>query len=75
MRSFSAFPFAGRGSRLPVPRDEVYGAVREILPAVRFAAVKKQQLAWLKQLEACGSDAQKCDLIAARVKELRQMVW
>ncbi len=55
--------------------NEVYAAVREVLPAERFAAVKKEQIAWLKQLEAAGTTAKKCELIAARIKELRGLVW
>ena len=55
--------------------NEVYAAVRSILPAERFAAVKKEQIAWLKQLEAADTPAKKCDIIAARIKELRKLVW
>jgi hypothetical protein len=55
--------------------NEVYAAVRTVLPAERFAAVKKEEIAWLKQLEAADTPAKKCDLIAARIKELRKLVW
>ncbi len=55
--------------------NEVYAGVRAVLPAERFAAVKKEQIAWLKQLEATDTPAKKCDLIAARIKELRKFVW
>jgi hypothetical protein len=55
--------------------NEVYAAVRSVLPAERFAAVKKEQIAWLKQLEAADTPAKKCELIAARIKELRKLVW
>lgn len=55
--------------------NETYTAVRTVLPAERFAAVKKEQIAWLKQLEAADTPAKKCDLIAARIRELRRLVW
>ena len=55
--------------------NETYAAIRTILPAERFAAVKKEQIAWLKQLEASDSIAGKCELMAARIKELRRLVW
>ena len=60
---------------LDVTLNEVYRALRIVLPAERFAAVKKEQIAWLKRLEASRSVAAKCELIAARVKELRDLVW
>jgi hypothetical protein len=55
--------------------NDVYGGVRLLLPPERFAAVKKAQRAWLKQLEAGGSDTNKCKLMVARIGELREMVW
>ena len=55
--------------------NETYSAIRTILPAERFAAVKKEQIAWLKQLEAADTTAKKSDIIAARIKELRKLVW
>jgi uncharacterized protein YecT (DUF1311 family) len=55
--------------------NETYAAVRTVLPAERFAAVTKEQIAWLEQLEAADTTAKKCDLIAARIRELRKLVW
>ncbi|TSA35412.1 MAG: hypothetical protein D4R65_04555 [Verrucomicrobiaceae bacterium] len=55
--------------------NEVYGAVRVILPAGRFAKVKKEQIAWLKKLEATEQMGQKSDLIGARIQELQKLVW
>jgi hypothetical protein len=55
--------------------NEVYAAVRIILPAERFAAVKKEQIQWLKKLEAADSIGKKGELMAARIKELRRLVW
>ncbi len=55
--------------------NEVYGAVRVVLPAERFAEVKKAQIAWLKQLEASSNGAAKCKSIATRIKQLRQLMW
>ena len=55
--------------------NEVYRALRVLLPPDRFAHVKKKQIAWLKQLEAADSDKQKANLISVRVRELREMAW
>jgi hypothetical protein len=52
----------------------VYGVVRAILPATRFAAVKKEQIEWLKR-DAAVSTEEKCKLIQARIKALQQFVW
>jgi hypothetical protein len=55
--------------------NNVYRGIRLLLPAARFAAVKKQQLAWIKTLEAAGSDSAKIKLIAQRIGELQQLAW
>ena len=55
--------------------NEVYRAVRLLLPGGRFAAVKKAQIAWLKQLDAIKSDAGKCKFMEARIEALREFVW
>ncbi|MEI6494241.1 MAG: hypothetical protein WCO94_16975 [Verrucomicrobiota bacterium] len=70
--------FANEENRLSWHDDrlnEVYRALRVLLPPDRFARVKKDQIAWLKRLEATGSDKQKADLIAARIRELRELAW
>ncbi len=70
--------FTDESSRLQWHDDrlnETYAAIRTILPAERFATVKKEQIAWLKQLEAADTTAKKCALIAARIEELRKLVW
>jgi hypothetical protein len=55
--------------------NEAYRALRVLLPPDRFARVKKDQIAWLKRLEATGTNKQKADLIAARIRELRELAW
>jgi hypothetical protein len=55
--------------------NNVYSGLRIILPAERFAAVKKEQIESLKKLEAADSIGKKCELMAARIKELRRLVW
>ena len=55
--------------------NDVYQAVRIVLPAERFAAVKKEQIAWLKQLNTHRSAADKCKFIGARIQQLRQLMW
>jgi hypothetical protein len=55
--------------------NAVYHGVRLALPPERFAAVKKEQIAWVKQLEAKPSVDEKCKFIASRVKELQSLLW
>lgn len=55
--------------------NEVYRAVRRVLPAARFAALKKQQIAWIKILDAAHSDTAKIKLIAERIGELQKLAW
>jgi hypothetical protein len=55
--------------------NKVYNAVRAVLPAKRFAAVKKEQLEWLKQLDAQSSAAAKCKLMRTRIEELVKLLW
>jgi hypothetical protein len=55
--------------------NDVYSAVRMVLPSERFASVKKEQIAWLKKLAGSDSAAKKCEFMAARIQELRQLLW
>ncbi len=55
--------------------NEVYRAIRRLLPVTRFAALKKQQIAWIKTLEAAETDAGKIKLIAERIGELQKLAW
>lgn len=55
--------------------NEVYNALRVILPAERFAALKAKQIAWIKKLDAMDSAGRKCDLIHDRIDELRRIAW
>ena len=49
--------------------------IRVILPAERFAAVKKEQIAWLKRFEATETGAKKCEMLRTRIQELRKYLW
>lgn len=55
--------------------NEVYLAVRLVLPPARFAAVKKEQIEWLKKREATTSIEEKCKLMEARIKVLQELLW
>lgn len=55
--------------------NEVYKAVRTVLPAKRFAAIKNEQREWVKQLEAQKSAAEKIKLIRPRIAQLRDLLW
>jgi uncharacterized protein YecT (DUF1311 family) len=55
--------------------NKVYRAAQFILPAARFAAVKKEQIEWLKKRDAASSTIEKCTLLEARIKTLQELVW
>jgi uncharacterized protein YecT (DUF1311 family) len=51
--------------------NKVYRAAQFILPLARFAAVKKEQIEWLKKRDAAPSIGEKCKLIEAELKRCR----
>ena len=55
--------------------NRVYRAAQLILPSARFAAVKKEQIEWLKKRDAASSISEKCKLVEARIKALQELVW
>ena len=55
--------------------NQIYLAVRLVLPQARFAAVKKEQIEWLKKRDAASSVEEKCKLTEARTKALQELLW
>ena len=55
--------------------NKAYRAAQFILPPARFAAVKKEQIEWLKKRNAAPSTDEKCKLMEARIKALQELVW
>lgn len=55
--------------------NKVYRAAQFILPLARFAAVKKEQIEWLKKRDAAPLIVEKCKLIEARIKALQELLW
>jgi uncharacterized protein YecT (DUF1311 family) len=55
--------------------NEVYSAVRFILPKTEFEKVKAEQIAWLKQRDAAPSIEEKNQRIQARIKALGDLLW
>ena len=55
--------------------NRVYRAAQFILRPARFAAVKREQIEWLKKRDAAPSIDEKCKLMEARIKALQQLVW
>jgi uncharacterized protein YecT (DUF1311 family) len=55
--------------------NDVYQAIRYILPANRFAKVKEEQVAWLKTRDAAHSVEEKSKLAESRIKTLQDLVW
>ena len=54
--------------------NKVYRAAQFILPPARFAAVKREQIEWLKKRNAASSTDEKCKLMGARIKVLQELV-
>jgi uncharacterized protein YecT (DUF1311 family) len=55
--------------------NDVYQAVRYVLPANRFAKVKQEQIAWLKTRHAAHSAEEKSKLTESRTKALQDLLW
>ncbi len=55
--------------------NQIYLAVRLVLPQARFAAVKKEQIEGLKKRDAVGSIGEKCKLMEARIRGLQNLLW
>ena len=54
---------------------DVWNVLGVILPPERFAALKKEQGAWLEKLQSADSATMKTALIAAWIEELRAAAW
>ncbi len=55
--------------------NEVYRAVRVVLPAKRFAEIKQDQHTWLRNRDAEPSIKQRCTMMEARIKALQDLLW
>lgn len=55
--------------------NNVYQAVRSVLPANRFGKVKQEQIAWLKTREGAQSVEEKSKLTESRIKTLQDLLW
>jgi uncharacterized protein YecT (DUF1311 family) len=55
--------------------NDVYDAVRFVLPPDRFARVKQEQIAWLKTRDAAHSAEEKSKLTENRVRVLQNLLW
>ena len=55
--------------------NDVYQAVRYVLPANRFTNVKQEQIAWLKTRDAARSSEEKSKLTESRIKTLQDLLW
>jgi uncharacterized protein YecT (DUF1311 family) len=64
-----------RAKSLDEQMNQVYQAAKFILPQARFAAVKQEQIEWLKKRDAVGSIGEKCKLMEARITALQDLLW
>jgi hypothetical protein len=55
--------------------NEVYQAVRFILPKEQFASIKQNQIAWLQTRDRAQSAGEKSKLIGSRIHELQNLLW
>lgn len=55
--------------------NKVYRAAQFILPPARFAAIKREQIDWLKKRDAAASIDEKCKLLQERIKALQDLLW
>ncbi len=64
-----------RAEKLDAMLNGAYRIVRRSLPPARFAAVKAEQIAWLKRRDALATEPEKAKLTFERVKALQDLVW
>jgi hypothetical protein len=55
--------------------NDVYDAVRFVLPSDHFARVKQEQIAWLKTRDAAESVEKKSKLTENRIRALQDLLW
>jgi len=55
--------------------NDIYAAVRSLLPPGRFAKVKQEQIAWLKTRDATQSAEEKSKLTENRIRALQDLLW
>jgi len=55
--------------------NDVYQAVRSVLPPDRFAKVKQEQVAWLRTRDAAHSVEEKSKLTENRIRALQDLLW
>jgi uncharacterized protein YecT (DUF1311 family) len=55
--------------------NEVYQAVRSLLPPNRFAKVKQEQVVWVKTRDAAKSVEEKSKVTEGRIEVLQDLLW
>jgi uncharacterized protein YecT (DUF1311 family) len=55
--------------------NDVYKAMRLLLPPAQFAKIKQEQIAWLKKRDTSNSVAAKSKLTEERSEALQKLVW
>lgn len=76
--NFSGTVFASeeeKAEALDRQMNDVYHAIRFVLPADRFARVKQEQIAWLKTRDAAESVEKKSKLTENRIRALQDLLW
>lgn len=64
-----------RGLEVKWRMNEVYMLVRLMVPAARFATIKREQVAWLKTRDAAHSIEGKSKLTENRIRALQDLLW
>lgn len=64
-----------RAEKLDAMLNAVYRIVRLTLPSARFAAVKAEQVAWLKRRDALATEPEKAKLTLERIQTLQGLLW
>ncbi|MFN2623661.1 MAG: hypothetical protein ABR611_12555 [Chthoniobacterales bacterium] len=59
---------------LDLGMNNVYSALKLLLPSAKFAKLKQEQIAWLKKRDAIPV-GQRSELITARIKALEEFLW
>ena len=64
-----------RASSLDDKLNQAYRSLKFLLPPARFAALKKDQIAWLKMRDACTNAVEKNNIVQRRILALLDVGW
>jgi uncharacterized protein YecT (DUF1311 family) len=72
---YAKYSAENNGDNLERDLNGTYHALKMMLPADKFAALKKEQIEWLKKRDAIPAGEERTKFVIARVNALRALLW